>query len=284
MEDAGSLCGQQTRSEEFPFFGLVSKTDLSPLDSGSFTSLCGVVGWLESVVFEEREQTVPVLEQALAGFGHIVISTLSVLLETPVHSGPDGNRLQNEGLPVQISALESMPECEHSAGLGEHPLGESDGVRASAGVLDSLDPSDDVRPAELSDTVVKLLVRGEHVRTENSLVLIAEDFFEDFRAPRGSYMEKRNHRSDECPKPTALSLRFPSGLVDVEDRLLRQTFPCVCIGVSQGLGDFLMELADGSQTDVNTENGFGYFLAAAASYSVKTGQMGKKCCEPWSET
>jgi len=135
-------------------------------------------------------------------------------------------------------------------------------------MLDSLNPSDDVRPAELSDTVVKLLVRGVHVRTQNPLVLIAEDFLEHLRTPRGSYMEQRNHRSDKYPKPAALALRFPSGLIDVEDRLFRESLLRFFMSGRQGFGDFLMKLADRAQADLNTENRLGDFLTTSASHTV----------------
>jgi hypothetical protein len=135
-------------------------------------------------------------------------------------------------------------------------------------VLDSLNPSDDVRPAELSDTIVKLLVRGVHIRTENPLVLIAEDFFEDFRAPRSGYMEERNHRSDKYPKPAALALRLPSGLIDVEDRLSPERLLRSFMSGRQGFGDFLMKLADRAQADLNTENRLGDFLTTSASHTV----------------
>jgi len=91
-------------------------------------------------------------------------------------------------------------------------------------------------------------------------------------------------RSCETPEPSALALIPPSGLVDIEDRLLRESLSCFCMGGSQGLGDLLMKFADGSQTDVNGENSLGYFPAAPASYSVQTRQMGKQCGEPWPET
>ncbi len=62
LENAGSLGGQESSGQEFTFVGLVSETDFSPLYGRANCSLCGVVGWFNSVVREEREQTVPVVQ------------------------------------------------------------------------------------------------------------------------------------------------------------------------------------------------------------------------------
>lgn len=158
---------------------MIAEADFSPLYGGPGSSFGGVVGWFHPFVFQKGEQAIPMLEQALGRLPHIVVGTLDVLLEALVHSGSNGDRFLDKGLPLQMTPLERMPEREHSACLGEHPFGELHCVRASAGVLDSFDPSDDVGPAELSDATVKRLVGTVHVRTENPRVLIAQDLFED---------------------------------------------------------------------------------------------------------
>ena len=97
-------------------------------------------------------------------------------------------------------------------------------------------------------------------------------------------MVERYEGRDDNPKPTALPLFFPSGLVDVEDRLFRQRLSCRFMCRRQGFGYLLMELADRSQTDVDPENRLGDFLATPASYSVETRQVGKESGEPGPET
>ncbi len=44
-----------------------------------------------------------------------------------------------------------------------------------------------------------------------------------------------------------------------------------------------MELADGSETDVNPENGLGYFLTTSPAHSVQAREMGRKGRDPWAE-
>jgi hypothetical protein len=87
-------------------------------------------------------------------------------------------------------------------------------------------------------------------------------------------MEKHHNRSNEYPKPAALSLRFPSGLVDVEDRLFGQSLPCLRMGASKGFGDLLMKFAHGSERDVNPEDRLRDFLPTSPSDSVQPREMG----------
>jgi len=263
---------------------LIAEADFSPLDGRTFPPLCGVVGRLNPFVIEKGEQPVPVLEQALCGFAHIIVGAGTILLEAFAHPASDGDGLPYKGIPVQMSVLEGVPQGKHSACLGKHPLGEFYRIRASTGMLDSLDTPDDVSPTELAHSIVKGIVGRVHVRTEDPLVLIAQDLFEDLRPPGCGYMEEGNKRGDEDPKPPAFSLSFPSGLVDVEHRLFRQSLPCLLMGGSQGFRDLLMELANGPQTDVDAEDGLGDLLTAPPSYSVTTCQMCKKCGEPGSKT
>jgi hypothetical protein len=145
----------------------------SPLDCRTYSPLCCVVGWLNAFVFEEGEQPVPVLEQAAGRLGHIEIGAGAEHREASADSASYGNRLANKGLPVQMAVLGRFPQGEHSACLGKHPSGESHRTRASAGMFDSLDGSDHVGPAELSDPIVKRLVRRIHVRTKDSRICIA---------------------------------------------------------------------------------------------------------------
>lgn len=96
-------------------------------------------------------------------------------------------------------------------------------------------------------------------------------------------MEKSNNRGDKDPKPPSFSLSFPSGLVDVEHRLLRQSFPISCVGGCQGFRHLLMEFAEGPQTEGDAKGRLGDLLAASASHSMQTRQMGKPS-DPGSKT
>jgi len=284
LSDTRSFSGQQPGGEEFSFEGLIAETDLPPLDGGAQSSFRRIVGWLDTAVFEKGEQPMPVSEEAFCRLGHIVVGAGGVNLEASAHATSYGHGFSDEHLPVQMVVLEGMPHGEHSACLGEHPRGESHGVRTSAGMFDSLDGSDDVGPAELSETIVKRLVRGVHVRTEDSPVCPAQNLSEDLCSPRCGHMEVLDAGSDHNPQPSTFPVRFPSSLVDVELRLLRQSLPCFGAGRGQGFRNLLMKLADRSQADVYSEDGLGDFLAAPTSYAVQTRQMSKQCGKPGAKT
>lgn len=159
--------------------------------------------------------------EALCHVADIVVGAHQVVLKAFLHTSLYGDALQHKGVPVQMFPLEGMPQSEHSARLGEYPFGEFDGVRASARVLHAFDFADDMSPTELSDALVKRLVRGIHIRAEGSFVDLAQDILEDFGTPRGGNMEKGYLRSSETPEPTTFTLAAPAGLIDVEDRRFR---------------------------------------------------------------
>ena len=159
-------------------------------------------------------------EEALCYVADIVVGAHQVVLKAFLHTSLDGRALHHKGVPVQMLLLEGMPQSEHSARLGEYPFGEFDGVRASARVLDAFDFADDMSPTELSDALVKRLVSRIHIRAEGSFVDLAQDILEDFGSPRRGNVEKGYLRSSDTPEPTTFALIAPSGLIDVDDRLL----------------------------------------------------------------
>ena len=235
-------------------------------------------------MFEKGEEAVPVSQQALCGFGHVVVRAGAVDLETPAHSASYRDGLSDKGLPVQMPLLEGVPEGKHSACLGEHPIGEFHRIRASASMLDSPDVSYDVSPAKLTDAVVKSLVRRIHIRTQYARVFVAQDIFEYLCSPGFGHMIESDGRCDQDPKPASQALRSPSGLIPIENRLLREMLSRLFVRVCQGFGDLLVKLADRSQTNADSENRRSYFFATSASHSMETAEMGKKCGESWTNT
>ena len=159
---------KQPCSKNLSFLGLVSEADFSPLDRWSDCALCRIVRWLNPLMFKECEKVIPMFEQATGSSCHIRIGTQFVGLEASVHSCSKRDRFFHKGMPVHESFLEGVPKPEHSPGLREHPFGELDSVRTPAAMLQSFEVSDNVSPADLSQTFVIGIVGTEHVRTEYS--------------------------------------------------------------------------------------------------------------------
>ena len=92
LKKARSRDCKQPCSDNLSILGLISEADFSPLDRRSDSSLCGVVGWLNPLMFKECEKVVPVFEQATGSSCYIRITGQLVSLETMANASSDGNR------------------------------------------------------------------------------------------------------------------------------------------------------------------------------------------------
>jgi hypothetical protein len=90
LVDTRSFSGQQKCGEEFPFLGLISEADLSPLHGRTQSPFCGVVGGLNAVMLEKGEQNVPVLEQASCRLGHMEVGAGAMELQASTHAAASG--------------------------------------------------------------------------------------------------------------------------------------------------------------------------------------------------
>jgi len=284
LKDARSLGGQQSGGKEFPVFGLISETDFPPLDRRPDSSLSGVVGGFHALMVHEGEQVVPMFEETSGGTRHVVIRGQLIGLETIADSCSDGDRFCDKGPSVDMPVSEGMPEGKQASDFREHPSCEPYAIGTPTRMFEALEGPDDMGPTDLPCPLVIGVVRRKHVRTDDPVEDFSEDSLEHLCSPRCGYMVERYKGRDDDPKPAALPLLLPSGLVDVEDRLFRQGLLCLFMGRRQGFGDLLMEFADRPERNVDPENRLGDFLAAPASYSVQTRQMGKQCGKPRSKT
>lgn len=158
LKEAGSGGGEQACSEHLSLFGSVTEADLAPLDCRSDPTFGRIIGRLNAVEFEEGEQMGPRFEQSLGQSPDLTIRAMLMDLETPLHSSPYGNRLENKGLPIRLFVSESVPESEHAADFLERPFGELHGIRTPTRMLDAPKISYNVSPADLSDSFVECVV------------------------------------------------------------------------------------------------------------------------------
>ena len=108
LQNTGSRCGKEPTGKHFAIFRLIAEADLAPLDSWTHGPLSSVVGGFNPFVFQESEKAVPVLEEALRHSSHIRVRAAQILLKAPAHASANGNRLADKGIPIQMSAPESL--------------------------------------------------------------------------------------------------------------------------------------------------------------------------------
>ena len=166
-----ALCLEHTRpgyrkepsGEEFTIVRLIAEADLPPLYSRTDTLFCNVVGGLDSIMIQKREETVPVIEQSSRHPGYIRISGHLVHLEAIAHTCSERKGFQDKGLPIQTLAPERIEQSERPAHLQEHPSGVFHCIRTPARMADSFDLSDDMSPTDLSQSLVVAAVNREAV-------------------------------------------------------------------------------------------------------------------------
>jgi hypothetical protein len=163
LEETSPGDGKEPGGEEFAIVGLIPEADLSPLNRGANPAFGCIVGRLDSVMLQKREQAIPVLEQAASHPSHIRVRGEFVRLEAVAHAGTERNGFQDKGLPIQMLTPECMEQSEHPADLREHPAGEFHSVRTAARMADSFDLSDDVSPTDLPQSLVVASVGREAV-------------------------------------------------------------------------------------------------------------------------
>src|SRR5438105_15785413 len=90
LEVAGFSDGQQTRGGEFAIGATVAETDLAPLHAGAEGAFHAVVGGLDTFVFQEREESVAMLEQSRGEITDFTVGAVQVPLrqgESPFLTG-----------------------------------------------------------------------------------------------------------------------------------------------------------------------------------------------------
>lgn len=199
LEEAGAVDGEKPFGQALSRFGLVAKADLPPLDRRPDALFSSVIGGLDSLIFKEGKQVLPVFEQSATHASHISISGKFVRLETIAHTSSDRNRFEYKALPVQMVVSPCVEQSKHPADLAEHPSGESYGIRTPAGMADSFDIPDDMSPTDLSEPLVITRVGRKSVGTQYSCEGVSKDSPESFRSPGGSHGKECQFGTDKCP-------------------------------------------------------------------------------------
>ena len=146
---AGSCDRKNSFSETLPILGLVSETELSPLDSRPDCPLRYIVCGLYALMGEEGEKVRPVIERSFCSGAHLCVRTVLVHNAVPLHPRPHESRCIQEFLAADDPITKSVPATEEMPDFFEHVLREDVGFRAAPAFLEVLQLSDQMSPAKL---------------------------------------------------------------------------------------------------------------------------------------
>lgn len=272
---AGASDREDSLSETLAFLGLVSETELSPLDGWPDCALCDVVCGLYSLVGEEGEKMRPVVERPFGSGAQLSVRAVLVRNAVPFHPRPhEGRRIQE--LPAADGPVtKRLPANEDVPDLFEHVFREHTGLRTAPAFFEVLELTDQVGPAQLPDSLLvvtavgRMVVRGDH-----SLEDLAQNGFENLGTPACSQGEVDNQRRDEHPEIAAIAFALPSRLVNIEGAGFAKGLPdLLSYGFKLGT-DPVYAVADRSQAKVQTEEGVQDFDDPSSADLVDRSEIG----------
>lgn len=271
----GSGHGKNPLGETLPGVGLVPEAELSPLDGRPDCLFGSIVRGLYSLMSEESEKMIPVIEQSLGPSAYLSIRAGKVLLAVPFHPSPHQSGGIQELLASDVTLSESMPATEDSPHFIEHVLGEYVGIRAGATILECFELSDDVSPAKLPDsfllvrTVGRMVIGGDH-----PLENIAQNGSEDLGTPACSYGEIHSQGRNEHPEIAAVPFALPSGLVNIEVIGFGKGLPHLLRHGLQLGTDPLYAIAHASEAQVQAKEGVQDLRHASSANLVDRREVG----------
>ena len=102
LHDTGPGDVEESSGQRLAAFGLFPEADFSPLDRWTYSPLSGVVGGFYSLMIQEGEQVVRMLEEPSGSTCHIVIRGQLKGLKTDADASPYGHRFSHSGMAVRF--------------------------------------------------------------------------------------------------------------------------------------------------------------------------------------
>jgi hypothetical protein len=272
---AGPCHGKNPLGEAFPGLGLVPETEFSPLDRWPDRLFGGIVGRFDSLMSEESEKMVPVIEQSFGSSPYVSIRAGQVFLAVPLHSSPHESGGAQELLASEVAFPEGMPATEDPPHFFEHIPREDIGIRAGAPILEGLELSNDVSPAKLPDPFLvvarigRMVVRGDY-----PLENIPKNGSEYLGSSAGSDVEIHKQRRDKDPKVAAIPFALPPGLVGIEVAGVRKGLSCFLSHQTQLGTDPLEAVAHTSKAKIQAKKGVHDLHDASSADLVDRSEIG----------
>ncbi len=254
LQVAGSGDRQQARRGQLPVGAAVAKADLTPLHPRAQRTLRAVIGRLDPLVFEEREQPLVVYEQGGGEIADFAVGAVQMPLSQGENPFLDGERAQQQLGPVDLAAAELVPEPEEPGMLGQGVAAEPLHGTAFGELGDPQQIAFQMSPAELRCARMILQIRAETVAAEDALEDSAQQTGQHFAAARGGHRIDPVARRHESPQETLAAVGPPARLIDVQHRFILQApFQFLARGGDR-LAGFFPTLLRAAQTDLDPQN------------------------------
>lgn len=216
--------------------------------------LSEIVGGFNSRRRDELQVTVAVFLKAV---GKVV--GFRCLRNLPIHSVRQlARRFVQSRLKFLVREFfAAMNHMKHLPGRFQNAL--SVGAILFVGMIDqNFYIADEVGQAELHQHVVVqphvFAVGTEIVAAQHAVEFLTKNFQQHIRAARSVDFEQRKQRRAKAPRPHAFSVVFVAGLVNVQNRLLRQLFQKLLIHRAETVADFATYLAELPAADLDADN------------------------------
>jgi hypothetical protein len=158
-----------------------------------------IIGGPNTLYKEKNEEVVPVFEKTSGLCTDESVFAILVMTTATLHPGANEMRRIEELLATESDPHKGMPTSEDSSRLTEHLAGEGIGVGTAAGVLDSLELSDEVSPTELTNSVMIFTISRIVVGDENSPENASENSRKHCCSTGGGDMEVYGQGPDKNP-------------------------------------------------------------------------------------
>ena len=256
LDRAGRGGGEQPGRGDFSRLTAVAEADLAPLNGRPDSALRNIVRGFDAVMVDKGEQALYVKEEESCQCTYSGVLAVEVSPAQRKELFLDRHRLANKLVPVDRAAAIVVPKSKQPGMKSQSVPCEAVRVGSLAQLLDAQEVSLQVRPAELSDSLVVLDVGAEAVTAQDAGKHRPQNLLKDLRATAFRDYEEGEGSRHQHPKPAFLPVLAPARLVPVEDRFMRKPlFEFFTRGL-QGLAGFLDVPLRAAESDRSAQSAF----------------------------
>ena len=247
------LAGCRDRHDSFDetaaFLALGPEADLTPQDSLPDSPFGSVVGWLNTLVIDERPHVVFFRDETFADSGYWTLSTHLSIDEKVGYLDPQFFHPMLECGSFESPVSDPMPPMEHQVGFVHQLFADFPGFALHFRESDKC--SSQVRPAKLAQPFVDA-VGCPPVRTQDSAE-VPNQFLGGISTTADVNHEHRHGGCDGHPEPGFLVAFSPSGFVGIQHPGILRVLMCFFDRFPENPADILLARRNRTKADLDPE-------------------------------